>query len=358
MGEVDEQWYQDSHLRKKLIIGIGALTALIGCLLLPVFGKLPSFRGPVEPLSAEQQRLVTRLRSHVEKLATDIGARSLPKSPGGLERAATYIEEQFSNAGLKPSRQTFSVAGYFDDGLFGATHATQSASNIVVEITGGARASEIVVIGAHYDAVGDCPGANDNGSGVAAMLEIASALAKEKFARTIRFVAFTNEEPPFFRSDDMGSYRYAKACKERGDNIVAMLSLETIGYYSDKPGTQKFPVDQMSMIYPKEGNFLAFVGNMEAYSLLNNCFSSFTGAVKFPVEILAAPAKLSGIDFSDHLSFWRVGYPGIMVTDTALYRYPHYHTSKDTSEKLNYDHLARVTTGLFKVVRDLGTPNL
>ncbi|MBX9693148.1 MAG: M20/M25/M40 family metallo-hydrolase [Cyanobacteria bacterium] len=345
------------HLRKKLFIAIGIVIALIGCLPMLSFGKLPSYRGPVEPLSQEQQLLATRLRSHVQKLAVDIGARSLPKSPGGLERAATYIEEKFSDARLNPTRQTFSVAGYFNDGLFGATHATQSTSNIIVELTGGAKASEIVVIGAHYDAVGDCPGANDNASGVAALIEIASALANEKFERTIRFVAFTNEEPPFFRSDDMGSYRYAKACKDRGDNIVAMLSLETIGYYSDKPDSQQFPLDALSMIYPKCGNFLAFVGNMEAYELLKNCFTSFTSAVKFPVELIAAPASLSGIDFSDQLSFWRVGYPGVMVTDTALYRYPHYHTNKDTPEKLSYDQLSRVTTGLQKVVQDLGGGN-
>ncbi len=342
-------------MRKKLIIGIGTLSAIVGCLL--AFGRLPSYRGPVEPLTAEQQQLAARLREHVQKLAGDIGARSLPKSPGGLERAAAYIEEKFSEAGFKPERQTFSVAGYFNDGLFGATHATQSASNIIVEIKGGSKASEIVIIGAHYDGVGDCPAANDNASGVGALLEIASALAKDKPARTIRFVAFTNEEPPFFRSDDMGSYRYAKSCKERGDNIVAMLSLETIGYYSDRPDTQQFPLGALSMVYPKQGNFLAFVGNIEALGSLEKCLSSFTTAVRFPVEILAAPANLSGVDFSDQLSFWRVGYPGMMVTDTALYRYPHYHTNEDTPEKLNYDHFARVTTGLSKVVRDLGSGN-
>ncbi len=340
-------------MKKKLAIAIGALTALAGCL--TAFGKSPSYRGPAQPLSAAQQHLAGQLRSHVQKLAGDIGARSLPRSPGGLEKAALYIEERFGDAGFTPARQTYSVSGYAADGLFGATHATQSTANIVVEIPGTSKASEIVVIGAHYDAVHDSPGANDNASGVAAMLEIASALAKEKFPRTIRFVAFTNEEPPFFHTDDMGSYRYAKACKDRGDNVVAMMSLETLGYYSDKPDTQRFPLAVLGMLYPKTGNFVAYVGNVDSYPLLVKCLSSFIGAVKFPAELLAGPANLSGVDFSDQLSFWRVGYPGIMVTDTALYRYPHYHTNEDTPDKINYDDLARVTSGVTKVVRDLAT---
>lgn len=357
------------NLKKKLAITIAGLTALAGCFI--AYWTLPSYGGTIEPLTADQKQLASRLRAHIKMLSSDIGARSLTKNPGGLERAATYIEENFSAAGFKPARQTYSVSGYFNDGLWGATHATQSTANIIVAIPGtniGAnsgtnlesikasdKSSEIIVIGAHYDAVQDCPGANDNGSGVAAMLEIAKALAKEKFPRTIRFVAFTNEEPPFFRSDDMGSYRYAKACKERGDNIVAMLSLETIGYYSDKPDSQRFPVAALAMLYPKTGNFLTFIGNLDSRNLLTKCADSFIAAAKFPTQTLAAPPELSGVDFSDQLSFWRVGYPGIMVTDTAPYRYPHYHTNEDTADKINYDCLARVTDGLKKVVRDLAS---
>ncbi len=341
------------NIKKKLAISLGVLTALVGGLF--AFGSLPAYSGAVEPLTPEQKLLVTSLRGHVKVLSEDIGARSLTKKPGGLERAAVYIEESFSAAGFKPVRQTFSVSGYFNDGLWGSTHATQSTANIIVEHSGSSKASEIIVIGAHYDAVQDCPGANDNGSGVAALLEIAKALAKEKFPRTVRFVAFTNEEPPFFRSDDMGSYRYAKSCKERGDNIVAMLSLETMGYYSEEPDSQRFPVAALAMLYPKTGNFLTFVGKLDSRNLLTKCAKSFIDAVKFPTQTLAAPADLSGVDFSDQLSFWRVGYPGIMVTDTAPYRYPHYHTKDDTADKINYDCLARVTDGLTKVVSQLAS---
>ncbi len=320
-----------------------------------MFCKSPSFRGEAEPLDSQQQQLAIRLSGHVQKLAGDIGARSLPKSPGGLERAAMYIEEQFVESGLKPVRQKFSVSGYFADGLFGATHATQSADNIEVEIRGTSKSTEVIVVGAHYDAVEDFPGANDNASGVAALLEIAGQISKQQLPRTVRFVAFTNEEPPFFRSDDMGSYRYAKACKERGDNIVAMMSIETIGYYSEAANSQKFPAPPMALLYPTKGNFLAFVGNMDSRPKMEKCLSSFTSAVRFPVELLAAPASLSGVDFSDQLSFWRVGYPGFMVTDTAPYRYPHYHTKDDTPDKINYDSLALVTTGLSKVVHDMAS---
>jgi hypothetical protein len=151
----------------------------------------------------------------------------------------------------------------------------------------------------------------------------------------------------------MGSYRYAKSCKERGDNIVAMVSLETLGYYSEKPNSQRFPMPAMALLYPNTGNFVAFIGKETSRALLSKCFSSFEAGVKFPAELLAAPADLPGVDFSDQLSFWRLGYPGIMVTDTATYRYPHYHTDQDTPDKVNYDALAKVTSGLIKVVVDL-----
>ncbi len=335
--------------------GVGKIIAcmfLLGCLF--AYLRLPSYAGKLEPLTDAQRQLSNRLRGHVSELSSVIGARSLTKSPGGLERAACYIEDKFSAAGLKPTRQSFAVSGYLNDGIFGASHATQSTANIVAEITGAdGKASEVVIVGAHYDAVQDCPGANDNGTGVAALIEMAKSLAHQKFARTVRFVAFTNEEPPFFRSDDMGSYRYAKSCKERGDNIVAMFSLETLGYYSDKPDSQKFPLPALAALYPKTGNFVTFVGNIESRDLISSCASRFIAQTKFPTQTLAAPKELTGVDFSDQLSFWRLGYPGVMVTDTAPYRYPFYHTSQDTVDKIDFDSLARVSDGLNAMVREL-----
>ena len=162
--------------RKKLTFTITGLAALAGCFI--AHFSLPSYGGTIEPLTAAQKQLAKQLRGHIEKLSSKIGARSLTKSPGGLERAAMYIEENFSAAGLKPSRQTFSVSGYLNDGLWGATHATQSTANILAEIAGTSKASEIIIIGAHYDAVQDCPGANDNGSGCVALIRAAQHLGQ------------------------------------------------------------------------------------------------------------------------------------------------------------------------------------
>jgi hypothetical protein len=334
-------------MKKFAVLVALLLVAAIGCVF--AFVTTPSYRGEIGEMSVADKQMSIRLQRHVEKLAGEIGQRNLPNEPGALERAAMYIEAQLGEAGLKPERQTFSVSGYFNDGLWGSTHAVQGCANIIAEIPGTTRA------GAHYDSALHSPGANDNGSGVGAMLELARVAAKEKLPRTVRFVAFTNEEPPFFRSDDMGSARYAKECKERGDNIVAMISLETIGYYTNAPNTQRFPVIALAALYPTTGNFITFVGNVESRQLLDRCANAFNAGVKFPSEVFAGPSDMPGVDFSDHLNFWRYGYPAIMITDTANYRYPHYHLKTDVPDKVSYDHLARVTRGLQHVLRELAS---
>jgi Zn-dependent M28 family amino/carboxypeptidase len=224
--------------------------------------------------------------------------------------------------------------------------------NIEVEVAGGSRASEIVLIGAHYDSVAGSPGANDNGSGVAAMLELARLLKTSAPGRTLRFVAFVNEEPPFFMGDAMGSRQYTRRSKERGENVVAMFSLETIGYYSDEPGSQRYPFP-LGLFYPSTGNFIGFVSNLSSRPLLREALASFRRHARIPSEGVAAPAWIPGIDWSDHRSFWQEGWPALMVTDSALYRYPHYHTGQDTPDKVDYERLARVVTGLQGMVRDL-----
>lgn len=294
-------------------------------------------------------------------LASDIGARSLTSAPENLEKAAQYIEHCFKSAGLGVSSQQFSVSTrdatqrkITDTGISFAT-ITNSTRNIVAEVTGASAPEKVIVVGAHYDSVFDCPAANDNGSGVAAVLEIAKALANSKPAYTIRFIAFTNEEPPFFRTEDMGSYRYAQLCHQNGEDIVGMLSLETIGYYSDAPNSQKLPSVLMKPFYPSTGNFIGFVSNFKSRRLLNRCLASFRQSVKFPSQGTALPEAIAGVGYSDHESFWRFGYPAIMVTDTANYRYPHYHEASDTPDKVNYDCLSRVTSGLTETVRNLAS---
>ena len=199
-----------------------------------------------------------------------------------------------------------------------------------------------------------CVGANDNASGVAVLLALARALSPEKAARTLRFVAFANEEPPHFQNESMGSWAYALSCQQRGDDIVAMISLETMGYYSDEEDSQSYPFP-MSAAYPSTGSFIGFVGNVASRHLVRRVVGSFREHAAFPSEGAALPSWIPGVGWSDHWSFWQAGYRAIMVTDTAPFRYPHYHTEQDTPDKLDYERLARVTLGLEKVIRELAT---
>jgi hypothetical protein len=299
-----------------------------------------SWTGSLPPLDDAERQLAQNLRRHVEALAGRIGERHLWRPPA-LASAAEYIREVFERAGFVVREQPFVSRG-------------QSVSNLEIELPGGSLPQEIVVVGAHYDSVKGTAGANDNASGVAALLEIASLLSSSRSARTVRLVAFVNEEQPFFYGEDMGSYVYATRSKERGEQIEGMLALETIGYYTDKPGSQRYPFP-FSLFYPAKGNFLGFVGNLSSRSLVRRAVGSFRSATRFPSEGVAAPGWMTGVHWSDHWSFWQVGYPAIMVTDTALFRYPHYHAPSDTPDKLDYESLARVTRGLAKVILELAS---
>jgi Zn-dependent M28 family amino/carboxypeptidase len=188
------------------------------------------------------------------------------------------------------------------------------------------------------------------------MLAVARDMAARTPARTVRFVAFVNEEPPHFQSDNMGSRVHARNCRQRGDKIAAMLSLETIGCYKDAPGSQKLPYP-FGALYPSTGNYIAFVGNTGSRSLIRRCVRTFRKAEKFPSEGGALPEFIPASGLSDQWSFWQEGYPGLMVTDTAYFRYEYYHDARDTPDKLQYDRMARVVEGLGAVVRELtGTP--
>jgi Zn-dependent M28 family amino/carboxypeptidase len=168
----------------------------------------------------------------------------------------------------------------------------------------------------------------------------------------VRFIAFANEEPPFFLTDDMGSRVYATRARRRGEHIVAMLSIETIGYYSEEAGSQRYPFP-FSLFYPNTANFIGFVANMSSRDLLYQVIATFREHTHFPSEGIAAPEWVTGIGWSDHWSFWREGFPAVMVTDTALFRYEHYHTAEDTPDKIDYARMARVITGISRVVAGL-----
>ena len=299
-----------------------------------------SHEGPLPALTGEEASVALGLRQHVTQLATLIGERHL-LLPERLAASANYVGAQLAAAGWSALREPFTVAGI-------------EVANVVAERRGGSHAGQIVLVGAHYDAVPGCPGANDNGSGVAAVLEMARLLDGARLDRTVRLVLFVNEEPPHFQTDAMGSLVHARACRARGEAVVAMLSIETIGFYSDEPGSQNYPFP-FSFAYPSTGNFVGFVSDLGARPLLRQAVGSFRAHTAFPSEGLAGPAFVPGISWSDHWSFREQGYPALMVTDTAPYRYPHYHQPEDTPDRLVYDRAARVVCGLARVVADLAS---
>src|SRR5713101_4804508 len=297
-------------------------------------GKKVSKAGPLSP---GEFALCEELRASVQKLAGEIGERNMLLYPR-LNAAADFVEDSFSRAGLRPRRDSYELRG-------------QACHNIEAEIR-GAR-PEIILIGAHYDSVFGSPGANDNGSGVAAMLALARRFAGRKTEHTLRFVAFVNEEPPYFLSGEMGSLVYAGRCKARGDKISAMISLETIGYFSDAPNSQTYPSPGLGLFYPKIGNFIGFVSNVHSRALLRRVIALFRKHAKIPSEGASLPAFIPGVSWSDQWSFWQHGYPAVMVTDTAPFRYPYYHSSNDTPDKLDYDRFTLVVSGMEKVIEDL-----
>lgn len=300
-----------------------------------VFG-LPgrSYRGPFLPLTADEIDARKLLQQHVAMLGSTIGERHIQR-PSALARAGEYIARQFASAGYTP---------VFLD------YSTQSTLVRNIEAVRPGSRDETLVVGAHYDSVPGSPGANDNGSGVAAMLVIARLMAQCQLARTVRFVAFVNEEPPFFMTDAMGSLVYARQCRARNENIIGMFSLETIGYYSDIPGSQQYPGPALfQQLYPDTGNFIGFVANLGSRKLLRTAAREFRRTTMFPSEGAAAPTDIAGVGWSDHWSFWQAGYPAVMITDTAPYRYPHYHLASDTPDKLQYNAFARVGVGLAKM---------
>ncbi|SFE02510.1 M28 family peptidase [Nitrosomonas sp. Nm166] len=273
--------------------------------------------------------LEQRLQMHVEQLAGQIGERNVWR-PQALHAAAEYIRSAWHQLGYEVHAQGYDMEGVWSE-------------NLEIEIQGGAHASEIVLVGAHYDSVRGSPGADDNASGVAALLEIARHLSAIKPERTLRLVAFVNEE--LFNSAEMGSKIYARAARKRNDDIRIMLSLEMLGCYSDQPDSQNYP-SFLRWFYPNRGNFIGFVSNLKSRRALKELARAFAANSNFPFETLASPASVPGVGWSDHLSFWQQGYQGVMVTDTAFYRYPHYHRASDTPEKLDYNRMARVVEGV------------
>lgn len=313
--------------------GVGYMTSMPG----------ESFRGALPPLTAEEALLARRLREHVEKIAREEHNTAFP---GPLEDVASYIESTLAGMGYAVKQQMFSVDG-------------NRVRNLEVSVRNPGPSREkphVVVVGAHYDSAPGTPGANDNATGSAAVIELARTLQemRPEPGHEIKLVLFVNEEPPYFKTAHMGSVHHARDLYTRGEDVKAMLSLETIGYYSDNKGSQHYP-QPLNALYPDTGNFIAFVGDIDSRELVRDALGSFRRNARFPSEGLAAPATIPGVDWSDHWAYRKHGYPALMITDTAPYRYRQYHTAQDTPDKVDYERLARVVKGIELVVRDLAS---
>ncbi len=305
---------------------------LVICALIYYGVNMPgeSYKGKLPTLDEEMRSSRDRLSDHVHVLAEEIGERHYQKKKS-LDKAADYIEKSFRDMGYNPISEVYS------DKLF---------RNIIVNNYGKQRREEIIVVGAHYDTVWLSPGADDNASGVAALLEIARGLHGRQLSKTIRFIAFANEEWPFFGREKMGSRVNARHAFDRKEIITGMISLEMLGYYSVKPGTQVYP-RPLNNFYPDQANFIAFVSNFSSRDLLHETISEFRRLGQFPSEGLIAPQFLvPDIRRSDNSSFWSFGYPAIMVTDTSNYRNRNYHNNRDMHDTLDYDSMVRVVAGL------------
>lgn len=291
---------------------------------------LPNMTSPIEE---------RRLCDHLEQLSGRIGSRSVHEFTK-LQAASDYIRQTLEDMGYIPVLQDVHYKG-------------RVFTNIVVTMPGRTQSDEIIVVGAHYDTVFGTPGADDNASAVAVLLELCRMARKLSPDRTLQFVFFTLEEPPVFGSPYMGSRVFARQARERDENIIAMICLEMVGYFSDKKGGQAFPFPFMGLIYSTTPDFIAVVGNLRSRGLVRSVSSGLARHGSIPVERLAAPRVVPGIGLSDHASFWKEGYRAVMITDTAFYRNPNYHRASDTIDTLDFQAMAELTRALRGVIMDL-----
>jgi Peptidase family M28 len=320
-----------------LLLVLAALAAATAWYSLSLPGQ--SFTGPVPPATSAETDLARRLERHVTAIA------SRPHNVAHydeLEASARYIETELAAFGYTPQAQVYDSDG-------------KAVRNIevIVEPEVPGPDTETLVVGAHYDSAGIAPGANDNGTGSAAVIELARLLKNAgPRDKRLRLVLFVNEEPPYDRTPDMGSWRYAKMLKEDGEKVTGMISLETLGCFSDAPGSQQYP-PPFGLFFPNKANFIAFVALPGSRDFLHQVVGPFRRHAEMPTIGGTAPDQFDGVGWSDHWSFAKHGYPAIMITDTALFRYVHYHKPTDTPDKVDYAKLARITLGLEQTLRDL-----
>jgi peptidase M28-like protein len=321
------RWFQ----RRDLVLSI-----LFASLVLSLWAAVAQPVLPRRPMAAPAADIV-RLESHVRMLCEQLPPRD-PKEAANLDRAAVYIRGQLVAARARVADQPFSVAG-------------SEYRNVVGSY--GPEAAERIVVGAHYDAAAGLPGADDNASGVAALLELAYLLGQHPPALRVDLVAYSLEEPPHFRTPRMGSAVHVAALRGQDVPVRAMLCLEGVGFYSAAPGSQRYPIALLRLSYPSRGDFIAVVGRLADGWLVRRVKSAMRAASPLPVYSINAPAFLQGVDFSDHLNYWAAGIPAVMITDTAFYRNHNYHTADDRPETLDFNRMQRVVQGVFQAVREL-----
>ena len=326
--------------RRSLKIAIGTLIlvsfagALLGILVTgPVVVLQPRLEFNIEP-SAD------RMRTAVTRLCNDFGTRDY-RHPETLMVAAEWIGSELEAAGLQVSFQDYELR----EGVF---------RNVVGFRPGAAEDAPAIVIGAHYDAYGGFPGADDNASGVAVLLELARTLPDSAPRFGQYFVAFSTEEPPFFGTDDMGSFRFAGKLVDEGVDVSLMIALDMVGYFSDQPGSQSMPLSILKLLYPSKGNFLAVTANLKNGVSIRRVKQGIKAVRELPVHSFRAPGGFAGVDLSDHLSFWKLGFPAVLVTDTSFHRNPNYHQAGDTPDTLDYDTMVKVVLSLHGVLWNNG----
>jgi Zn-dependent M28 family amino/carboxypeptidase len=312
---------------KLALIIVALLLALIGMTVQPLLRQTDAIAVPA--VSPE------RLKAHVRMLSETLHPRSVEELTN-LEAAANYIHAEFTATGAVVADQWFTDRG-------------EKYRNVIARF--GPAEGPLLVIGAHYDSFEATPGADDNASGVAGLIELAGLLDRHPPLRPVELVAYTNEEPPHFRYPSMGSAHHAASLRAAGRDISLMLALEMIGWFSDAPGSQTYPVPGMTLLYPDKGDFIAIIGRFGDWSETREVKAAMRSAGDLPVHSMNSLALIPGVDFSDHLNFWAKGYPALMITDTAFYRNPYYHAAEDTYDRLDYARMAKVVEGVFAVVQ-------
>ena len=315
------------------------LLIILLLLIIPVFSvwilvAQPTFtKNSLSRLTLES----SRLKAHVIKLSQDYFPRSYTHRQN-LDRCAQYIYDHFKKAGANTSIQEFNAAG-------------RTYQNVIGFF--GDKAAARIVIGAHYDARANTPGADDNASGVAGLIELGYLIAKQNVNTGIELVAYSLEEPPFFATPDMGSAHHARMLHDQKVNVKCMISLEMSGYFSNQPGSQSYPIPALRIFYPGKGNFIAIIGRLDQRRIVKKIKGLMKGATDLPVYSVNAPLMVPGIDFSDHRNYWDYGYDAVMITDSAFYRNREYHEPGDTADRLNYDLMGKAVIQVFEAVKSL-----